>query len=147
MPRREKIIEVARAQGELLRDHKIGHPDWYAEMLVCAALDGELALTNNPDYDIKCKKHGAVQVKCRVNGTDTIQNRTNFKRYKPEAFDYAAIVIFESDYRIKGAIIIPLTDAHSLMKKAGHVKWSDALSHPSAVCIKSKLIAVSGEKT
>ncbi|MET0069968.1 MAG: hypothetical protein ABW096_07980 [Candidatus Thiodiazotropha sp.] len=145
MVRKEKIIEVARSQGELLREHQVGHPDWYAEMLVCAALDGELALTNNPDFDIKCKSHGTVQVKCRVDGTDTTQNRTNFKRYKPGAFDYAAIVIFESGYRIKGAVTLPLTDAHGLMKKAGHVKWVDASSHPNAICIKAKLVEVSGE--
>ena len=143
----DKIIEVVRLQGELLRDHKIGHPDWYAEMLVCAALDGELALTNNPNYDIKCKSHGKVQVKSRVNGTDTTQNRTNFKRYKPCAFNYAVIVIFESDYRVKGAITLPLSDAHSLMKKAGHVKWTDASSHENAVCIKEKLQEVSREIT
>ncbi len=145
--RREKIIEVAKLQGELLREHKVGHSDWYSEMLVCAALDGELALTNNPDYDIKCKTHGTVQVKCRVNGTDTTQNRTNFKRYSPGAFDYAVIVIFESDYRIKGAVTLPLADAHSLMKKAGHVKWDDASTHINAVCIKKSLVQVSGEKT
>lgn len=143
--RKEKIIEVARSQGELLRKHKVGHPDWYAEMLVCAVLDGELALTNNPDYDIKCNSLGTVQVKCRVDGTDTTQNRTNFKRYKPGAFDHAAIVIFESDYRVKGAVTLPLVDVHGLMRAAGHVKWADASSHQNAVCIKQKLIEVSGE--
>lgn len=145
MLRREKIIEVARSQGELLREHKVGHPDWYAEMLVCAALDGELALTNNPDYDIRCNALGTVQVKSRVDGTDTTQNRTNFKRYKPGAFDYAAIVIFESDYRVKGSVTLPLDDVLGLMRGWGHVKWADASSHAKAVCIKNKLVEVSGE--
>ena len=145
MLRREKIVEVARYQGELLREHRVGHPDWYAEMLVCAALDGQLALTNNPDYDIKCDSLGTVQVKCRVNGTDGNQNRTNFGRYSLEAFDYVAIVIFELDYRIKGAVVLPLSDALSLMKKAGHVKWLDACQHPNATSIKTQLMEISDE--
>ena len=146
MLRIEKIAEVARLQGSLLRNYGVGHPDWYAEMLVCAALSGELAKTNNRDYDIKCDTLGKVQVKCRVDGTDTNQNRTNFKRYRPGVFDFAAIVIFESDYRIKGAVTIPLSDAHSLMKAAGHVKWADASAHRNAACIIQQLIEISNER-
>jgi len=144
--RLEKIKKLTKLQGELLREEKIGHHDWYAEMLVCSAFDGELALTNQPDYDILCSgTYGKIQVKSRVDGTDTTQNRTNFGKYGVNAFDYAAIVIFESSYNIKGAILIALTDAHKLMKKAGHVKWSDALNHSNAVCIKDKLLQISGE--
>jgi len=145
MLRKQKISKVTRLQGELLRDEKIGHPDWYAEMLVCAALDGQLALTNNPDYDINCKKYGKVQVKCRVNGTGGTQNRTNFKRYKEGAFDHAAIVIFESDYRIKGAVILPFSTIVSIIRPAGHVTWQDASTHQNSVDIKSELTEISGE--
>ncbi len=144
--RLKKIKMLTKLQGELLREEKIGHHDWYAEMLVCAALEGELALTNNPDFDISSDYYGTIQVKSRVNGTDGTQNRTNFKRYKPDAFDYAAIVIFQVNYEIKGALLLPLKDIHSLMKKAGHVKWSDVLNHPNTICIKDKLLEVSGEK-
>ena len=142
----KKIKQVTKLQGELLREEKIGHHDWYAEMLVCSALEGQLAMTNQPNYDILCSApYNKVQVKSRVDGTDGIQNRTNFKRYKPDAFNYAAIVIFRANYKIKGAILLPLKDAHSLMKKAGHVKWGDALNHKNAICIKDKLLEVSGE--
>ena len=143
--RLNKIRTLTKLQGELLREETIGHHDWYAEMLVCSALDGELALTNQPDYDILCSKYGKVQVKSRVDGTDGTQNRTNFKRYGENAFDYAAIIVFESNYKIKGALLIPLKDAHSLMKKAGHVKWSDAINHSNAICIKNRLLKISGE--
>ncbi|UYM16216.1 hypothetical protein [Endozoicomonas euniceicola] len=143
---RQKISYVARLQGELLRKHQIGHPDWYAEMLVCAALDGKLALTNNPDYDLVCSTLGKVQVKSRVDGTDTTQNRTNFKRYSSNAFDHAAIVIFESDYRIKGAVVIPIADVLSVMRKAGHVKWQDAKEHKNSVSITSELKHISREE-
>jgi hypothetical protein len=141
----EKIINVAKLQGELLRQHKIGHPDWYAEMLICAAFDGELALTNNPDYDVRCKPYGTIQVKCRVDGTDTNQNRTNFQRYKHNAFDYAAIVIFEYNYQIKGAVLIPIMDILTLRRPAGHVKWIDVKSHSSSICIMTNLKLISGE--
>ena len=82
----KKIANVAKLQGELLRHHNVGHPDWYAEMLVCAAFNGHLAVTNNPDFDVRCECHGTIQVKCRVDGTDTTQNRTNFARYEKDAF-------------------------------------------------------------
>ena len=145
MIRREKIAHVAKLQGELLREHKVGHPDWYAEMLVCAALDGELATTNNPAFDLRNTEHGMVQVKSRVNGTDTTQNRTNFKKYSIGDFDIAAIVIFESDYRIKGAVLLPLADVLELRRAAGHVKWEDAQNHPQAESIARTLRAISGE--
>lgn len=145
MIRKEKIAHVAKLQGELLREHKVGHPDWYAEMLVCAALDGELATTNNPDFDLQSTEHGKVQVKSRVDGTDTTQNRTNFKKYSPGAFDFAAIVIFESDYRIKGAVLLPMANALELRRAAGHVKWEDAQNHPKAKSISPRLKAISGE--
>jgi hypothetical protein len=35
---------------------------------------------------------------------------------------------------------------HSLMKKAGRVKWIDASSHSNALCIKGELIKISGSK-
>lgn len=142
---RAKITNVVKLQGELLRQHKVGHPDWYAEMLVCAAFDGELALTNNPDFDVQCERYGTIQVKCRVDGTDTNQNRTNFKRYKRGAFDHAAIVIFESNYLLKGAVLIPIIDVLSLRRAAGHVKWGDVKSHDNSICILKDLKSVSGE--
>jgi hypothetical protein len=141
----EKIIQVAKLQGELLREHHIGHPEWYAEMLVCAALDGQLALTNTPKYDVSCLLYGKVQVKCRVDGTDATQNRTNFGKYKVGDFEHAAIVIFESNYKIKGAVILPETNVLALVRRHGHVTWKDARSNSSARCIAAQLKAISGE--
>jgi hypothetical protein len=147
MVKREKIENLAKLQGELLREHKVGHPDWYAEMLVCAALDGHLALTNNPKHDVRSDSYGTVQVKSRVDGTDTTQNRTNFGKYKPGDFDFAAIVIFEADYTIKGAVLIQQSDVLELVRAAGHVRWGDVASHPRSLCIKEKLQKISGERT
>lgn len=123
----EKLRLVARMQGELLRDQGCGHPDWYAEMLFAAAFNGQLMPTNNPKYDMRTSRWGTVQVKCRVNGTDSAQNRSNFGRYKPGDFDHAAIVLFESDYRILGAVVLSCSDVLSLVRAAGHVKWTDAV--------------------
>lgn len=145
MVKREKIATIAKLQGELLREHRVGHPDWYAEMLVCAAFDGQLAITNTPNHDITCALFGRIQVKCRVDGTDTTQNRTNFGKYKAGDFDHAAIIIFENTYKIKGAIVLPATDVLTLVRPAGHVKWIDASSNANSLCITSELKSVSGE--
>tara|TARA_R110000868_G_scaffold411644_1_gene706666 strand:- start:530 stop:970 length:441 start_codon:yes stop_codon:yes gene_type:complete len=140
-----KLLQITRLQGELLREHKLGHPDWYAEMLVCAHTGGQLALTNNPKYDIETTDYGKIQVKCRVNGTDTTQNRTNFGKYKQGDFEYAAIIIFQSDYTIYGASLIPQIDVLSLVRPAGHVKWIDVENHKNSICIKKQLKSISCE--
>lgn len=142
---KSKLNMLAKLQGELLREHKQGHPDWYAEVLVCSHIDGQLALTNNPKYDVESENYGKVQVKCRVNGTDTKQNRTNFEKYKLGDFDYAAIIIFQSDFTIMGASLIPQTDVLNLVRAAGHVKWDDIENHKNSICIKKYLREISCE--
>ena len=143
--RREEISQLARLQGEMLRKYKVGHPEWYAEMLVCAAYDGQLALTNCPGHDLTCDRFGRVQVKCRVRGTDGVAHRVNFRKYKPEDFDHAAIVIFEPDFRIMDAVVLPVTDTLGLMRAAGHVSWQPASTHTNAISIREPLVAVSCE--
>ena len=86
-----------------------------------------------------------MQVKCRVDGTDTKQNRTNFGKYKVDDFEHAAIVIFEDNYEISGAVILPVSDVLAMVRPAGHVKWNDVESHTNAICIKDQLQAISGE--
>jgi hypothetical protein len=132
----QKIALVAKLQGELLRECGSGHPEWYAEMLFAAAFDGQLMPTNHPNFDMRTEQWGTVQVKCRVDGTDTTQNRANFGGYSIGEFDHACIVLFERGYRIKGAVILPCGDVLSLVRPAGHVKWVDASGHPKAVSVK-----------
>lgn len=147
MLRLDEIVNVARLQGNLLRRHTVGHPEWYAEMLVCAAFEGQLALTNCPDFDVTCTTFGRVQVKCRVKGTDGLAHRTNFGKYKPDAFDHAAIVIFEPDFRIMDAVMLSLPETLSLVRAAGHVDWRSASTNGNAINIRNALVTVSGEAT
>ena len=145
MSRVEKLRLAARLQGELLRDQKCGHPDWYAEMLFAAAFDGQLMPTNHPKYDMQTSRWGNVQVKCRVDGTDSTQNRSNFSRYALGDFEHAVIVLFERSYRIRDAIVLACSDVLSLVRAAGHVKWADARGHARAVSVLPELKAVSNE--
>ena len=142
-----KLADLSARQGDLLRSHRVGHPQWYAENLVCVALSGRLMPTNCKDYDIETPEYGRVQVKCRVDGTDTSydHNRTNFKKYKPNAFDWAAIVIFTPGYRIDGAKLIRVVDLRPLVMAAGHVKWKAVREHTNARCIRDHLRLIAGE--
>jgi len=140
-----KLATLARLQGEILRQCGSGHPEWYAETLFAAAYDGVLAPTNHPSFDMRTERWGTVQVKCRVDGTDTTQNRANFKNYRIGDFDHAGIVLFERTFHIKGAVVLPCVDVLSLVRPAGHVKWQDAASHPRAIVVTSQLRAISGE--
>lgn len=143
----EKLERITRLQGELLRDHAIGHPQWYAENLVALALKGRIMPTNFKGYDVESPSHGRVQVKCRVDGTDSSydHNRTNFGKYASGAFDWAAIVIFTSKFRIDGARLIALTAVAPLVRAAGHVKWVDVRNHPAAIDVTRQLRQISGE--
>jgi hypothetical protein len=137
--------DVARRLGLLLRQYGTGHPQWYAELLVAAALQGLIQPTNNPKFDVLTPKYGRVEVKNRIDGTDSTQNRSNFGRYCPSDFDYAAIVILTKDYLIKSGILLPCAAALKLVRPHGHVKWADAYGHCEAIDITARLQKVSGE--
>lgn len=141
----ETIALVAKLQGELLRECGSGHPEWYAEMLFAAAFSGQLMPTNYPGFDMRTERWGTVQVKCRVDGTDSTQNRANFRGYSVGEFDHVCIVLFERTFRIKGAVVLPCAEVLSLVRPAGHVKWVDAMAHAGAIDVTSDLRAVSGE--
>lgn len=147
LPVFEKLQQATRLQGELLRDHEIGHPQWYAENLIALATCGRIMPTNFKAYDIESPDYGRVQVKCRVDGTDTSydHNRTNFGKYSPDAFDWGAIIIFTPTFHIDGAILLTLGQIRPLVRAAGHVKWVDIRSHDSAVDISDQLRKLSGE--
>lgn len=143
----EKLAELARRQGELLREHSLGHPQWYAENLVCVALRGRVMPTNFKAYDIESDEFGRVQVKSRVDGTDTSydHNRTNFGKYALGAFDWGAVVIFTPGFRIDGAKLLQQKDLAPLVMAAGHVKWAAVQNHPNALDIKCQLVEIAGE--
>ncbi len=139
-------IDVAKRLGILLRTYHTGHPQWYAELLVAGALQGLIQPTNNPKFDLLTPDYGRVEVKNRVDGTDTTQNRTNFGRYCTGDFDHAAIVILASDYRIKAGILLPCESTLRLVRPHGHVKWEDAATRAEAIDITATLRRVSGEE-
>src|SRR5439155_19303211 len=142
---RVQTLELAKRLGALLRDFRTGHPQWYAELLVAAALDGVIQSTNNPKFDILTPEFGRVEVKNRVDGTDGVQNRVNFGRYAVDDFDHAAIVILASNYCVKEAILLPCRSTLALVRPHGHVKWSDAAAQEDAVIITEQLQRISCE--
>ena len=89
------------AVGKLLRNFGCGHPQWYAELLTACALDGIVQVTNNPSFDVLSSEYGRVQVKERVQGTDTTQNRSNFGHYECGDFDWAAVLLFQVVLRLR----------------------------------------------
>ena len=104
----DQLQDLAMMQGELLRDHRCGHPQWYAENLVAVVTRSKVMPTNFKDYDLESPDYGRIQVKSRVDGTDTSynQNRTNFGKYELDVFDWAVVIIFTCDFRIDGAVLL-----------------------------------------
>lgn len=141
----EKLRALARLHGDLLRNHGIGHPQWYAETLVAAAFDGTIERTNSPKLDVRTPQWGRVQVKSRVRGTDGAQNRVNFGKYGVGDFDHAAVVLFAEDYRIVSAVILDCANVLPLVMAAGHVPLANAVAHACAVDIAAALRDVGGE--
>lgn len=101
--------------------------------------------TNYPNFDMWTERWGSVQVKCRVDGPDTTQNRANFGGYLQGDFDHACIVLFSKNFTVKGAVVLQCADVLSLVRPAGHVKWTDACNHMRAVSVTAELKKISGE--
>lgn len=99
----------------------------YAEVLVAAALEGELASsTSEKSYDLIAPKWGKVQVKARAVRIPVSASHAQTSPFRSWDFDFAAFVMVHiDDYSIHRAVLAPvdLVRSHGQWKKSlnGHV--------------------------
>lgn len=88
----------------------------YAEILIAEALRGKRVKDRtNQGHDVVCRRLGRIEVKCRRLPADgRIEQRIAVQPSKRRGFDYLAIVIFDADVSIRGAILLPYRTAWRL---------------------------------
>ncbi|MBX3385880.1 MAG: hypothetical protein KF768_04865 [Phycisphaeraceae bacterium] len=93
----------------LLASHGIRDAECFAEILVAEAIGGVRVKSGvNRGFDVRAPMYNRVEVKCRQLPLDgRTEERVAFEDSKAEGFDFAAIVIFEPDFDVKGAVLVP----------------------------------------
>lgn len=106
--RRQLMIQLASVRCRLA-GYGIRDTGDFAEALVAEALGGKRNSSKvNNGWDVVAPRYGRVEVKSRVLPSDGRQEeRVEFPRAKALGCDVVAIVIFRTDYRVKGALLIP----------------------------------------
>lgn len=120
----------------------------YAEYLVRAALNGELAPNSEKSWDVLTPEGRRVQVKCRIVASPLNRGQRQLSVIRSFDFHDLAIVLFNPDYSIMVGVVIPVEVAKSKSVYRPYVNGyvlfaTDSLLHdPSAIDIGHKLRAV-----
>lgn len=110
----------------------------YAETLVKVAFSGELAPNSEKSWDVLTPDGEKLQVKSRLLDDPAKSKQRQLSPIRSWGFDYLAIVLFDSTYRVWRAIKIPA----DLVRGTGtHSEWVNGelliardslLDHPQA---------------
>ena len=111
----------------------------YAEILIANALKSQ-RLTNgvNKGYDILSDKWGRVEVKSRRLPFDgRAETRVSIQKSKEGGFDHLAFVVFETNWSIHKALLLPYTQAWEAasMNTQRYLSLPDAKQLPDALDI------------
>jgi len=97
----------------------------YAEILIAEALNGERKGAVNRGFDVQVPAFGRIEVKCRTLPADgRMEERVELGAAKEDGFDYLCIVIFNRDYSVKGAVLVPYSVAWNYLSKSNYSRIS-----------------------
>lgn len=132
---REVLAELRRR--EIVRTGNAPTGD-YAETLVKVAFNGELAPNSEKSWDVLTPDGEKLQVKSRLLDDPTKSKQRQLSPIRSWGFDYLAIVLFDSTYRVWRAAKAPA----DLVRGTGtHSEWVNGeliiardslLDHPQA---------------
>lgn len=113
---------------QLMVEHGIRSVSDYAEQIVADALGGAREANSvNKGYDVMSPRHGRVEVKFRQLPNDgRLEERCALSDAKEGGFDYLAIVIFHADFRVKGAVLVPYSEAWKYVEASPYNRISYA---------------------
>ena len=132
---REVLAELRRR--EIVRTGNAPTGD-YAETLVKVAFRGELAPNSEKSWDVLTPLGEKLQVKSRLLDDPTKSKQRQLSPIRSWGFDYLAIVLFDSTYRVWRAVKIPAdlvrgTGTHSDWVNGELIIARDSLlEHPQA---------------
>ena len=149
------VAELLRLYGRILQVltlRKIARtanspPGDYAEFLVREALGGTLAPNSEKSWDILTADARRVQVKCRIVTNAVDRGQRQLSLIRSFDFDDLVIVLFNADYSIRSAVVLPVEVVESKAVYRpyvnGHVVFAtDGLLHdPGAIDITDRLRA------
>ena len=112
----------------LVVEHEIRSVADFAEQIVAEALDGQRRSNGVlQGYDLLAPAYGRVEVKFRQLPNDgRFEERVALSDAKEGEFDYLAIVIFQADFSIKGAVLLPFHEAWSFVESSPYNRISYA---------------------
>jgi hypothetical protein len=98
---------------ELAVEHQIRSVADYAEQIVAEALNGTRERNGiTKGFDLSAPGFGRVEVKFRQLPKDgRLEERVSLNGTKKDGFDYLAVVVFASDFTVKGAVLVPYAEA------------------------------------
>lgn len=110
----------------------------YAEYLVAAMVEGELADNSEKSWDVMTKDGRRLQVKSRVVTDPKRAGERQLSPFRTWDFDEAVIVLFDDDYRVWRCISLPCEIMKERARYRKHVNGfvaratNDLLNHPTA---------------
>ena len=93
----------------------------YAEFLVAAHLGGELATNSKKSWDVQLSDQTRIQVKGRVLGGASRRGDRQLSTIRSWDFDVLAVVLFNDDYSVFQAALVPASIARNLARHISHV--------------------------
>lgn len=142
-PARRDVMTQLAIVLQRLSAYGIRNAADYAEILVAEAVGGQrIANLVHQGHDVVSPKHGRVEVKHRRLPPDgRIEERVELKPSKKGGFDYLAIVVFYSDFSVKGAVLVPYSRVWGGTGKSrfNRTSYSQACELPGAIDITSAL--------
>ena len=127
----------------LINDHGIRGVSDYAEQIVAEALGGHRRTeSNSKGFDVIAPNFGRIEVKFRQLPKDgRMEERVALSKAKEGEFDYLAIVIFDPEFEIKGAVMVPYFEAWQYVCNSPYnrISYSQACSCANAEDITEKV--------
>lgn len=134
------VDELKRRKIIRTRNNPLGD---YTEWLVARALDLELATNSNAGYDAISKEGIRVQIKGRrISLSNKSRQLSTIRKYEEKDFDELAAVIFDENFNILEAVLIPheVVGEYASYRKHvnGHILYikGPILTDPRIKCIK-----------
>ena len=111
MSRRQLMRKFAVLSHRLHKQHGIRDVSDYAEVLVAEAVEGKRVKSRvTKGHDVIAPQWGRIEVKCRRLPVDgRREERVQVNDSKLAGFEFLAVVIFQPNLDVKGAVIVPYT--------------------------------------
>ncbi len=124
---------------ELVVRHRIRSVADYAEQIAADALNGNRERNGtNKGFDVIAPGYGRVEVRFgQLPNDGRIEERVALNEAKQDGFDFLCVVVFDCDFRVKGAVLIPYEAAWKFVSESPYnrISFSQACSCVGAINI------------